>query len=103
MNPTAMLECRMANLAKAQETRLAMAAVKRQIREGELSIPEAIILPCVSSMLLSRLLLVQHGWGPRRVVRLFRELERVGVPVSQTRRIGDLSGLQREALRRVLR
>ena len=82
-------------LQKANQIRLARAEVKRRVTAGELSAAE-VVLECpleVESMAVMDLLMSQHRWGRQRC-RKFLAL----VPLTESKRIGDMTDRQRRAL-----
>jgi hypothetical protein len=92
----------MTALAHANEIRLARAQAKRDIKAGELSIPEALEMDCVQSMTLFALLQAQMSWGSAGTyrsegIKAKRLLSVLGI--SQSRIVRDLTERQREALR----
>jgi hypothetical protein len=56
-------------LARANRTRLGIAAVRAAVRAHELSIEAALLDPRARSMGVARLLIAQYGWGDDRVAR----------------------------------
>jgi hypothetical protein len=87
-------------LERANRVRLARAAMKREIAEGELSVSE-VVTECpwqAHSMSVSDLLMSQKRWGRARCRRL---LQSVGVP--ENKQLGTLTDRQRTALIATLR
>jgi len=83
----------MAALGRANEIRVARSEVKRAIREGRLSIAQALDEECVASMTVEALLCSQRRWGPARALRVLRALG-----VSPTRCVGELTNRERRVL-----
>lgn len=77
-------------LAKANEIRLRMSAVKRQVRAGEMSVEDAMGKECVASMRLGDLLTAQRWWGPRVTPKFLSPL---GLSANKT--VGALTPRQR--------
>lgn len=86
---------RHAALARANEIRIARAALKRQIAAGDRTIAE-VIAACPAeahSMPVAELIGAQHRWGETRTLRLLRRAE-----LSETKPLGHLTPRQRRAL-----
>lgn len=81
-------------LAAANETRLARAAVKRDMRSGSVSAADALDLPCVQSMRVLDLLAAQYRWGPARARQVLRR-----AMCSDALLVGALTDRQRAELR----
>lgn len=84
-------------LARANEVRLHQSNVKRKVRDGDLSIEEALEDPGIGSMAIADLLRAQRRWGYGRVRQLLRRVE-----ISENRRIDALTPRQVELIVRVL-
>lgn len=80
----------MTALARANEVRLAAAAVKRQVAAGTLTIGEALEHPDAGSLVVMDLLVAQHRWGGSKAARLMAEAR-----ISQVRRVRELTARQR--------
>jgi hypothetical protein len=82
-------------LQRANEVRLARAALKREVAEGKISAAEVILSPAseIQGMTVSELLLSQRRWGDTRC-RTFLAT----VPLSQTKTVGSMTDRQRHAL-----
>lgn len=87
-------ECRMSNLARANEIRFGRADAKRAINRGEMTVVDAMALECCQSCLVWDLLTAQRRWGPMKAVKAM-SLARIG----QFRTVEDCTERQREALR----
>lgn len=86
-------------LARANEVRLARAAIKRQVASGEVSVRE-VILECpweVASMPVAELLMSQRRWGENRCRRVLQ-----AVPVPEHKPIGAMTERQRRSLAHIL-
>ncbi|MBF6621273.1 MAG: hypothetical protein ITG02_13725 [Patulibacter sp.] len=86
---------RNAALARANEIRIARAALKREIAAGE-RLPAEVIAECPAeahSMPVAELIGAQHRWGEARTLRLLRRAE-----LSETKPLGHLTPRQRRAL-----
>ena len=83
-------------LELANRIRLARAQVKRDLRDGTLSLAEALELECVRSMPLVALLSSQYRWGRARALRVVRE-----VGCSENQRVGNLTVRQRAIVLRL--
>jgi hypothetical protein len=84
---------------RANEVRLARAALKRRVAEGRTTVEE-VILACpweAASMTIAELLLSQRRWGATRCSRF---LMSIGIP--ETKTIGSLSDRHRRALSAML-
>ncbi len=82
-------------LARANEVRLARAAIKRRVASGEVSVRE-VILECpweVASMPVAELLMSQRRWGENRCRRVLQ-----AVPVPEHKPIGAMTERQRQSL-----
>lgn len=85
-------------LAEANRVRLARAALKREVAAGQNS-AAAVILECpwqTETMTLTELLSSQRRWGKTRTRKFLTEL--VHLNLSENKRIGTLTGRQRELL-----
>jgi hypothetical protein len=86
-------------LAQANRVRLARADLKRQVADGEISVPE-VVLTCpweAESMAIADLLMSQHRWGRTRCRRFL-----ASIPMSETKTIGSMTDRQRHALAAML-
>lgn len=85
-------------LDRANEIRIARAALKRRIYRGEVSLAELLattrLIPeSLETLTVSDLLRVQRRWGPKRTARFLNDLE-----ISGKRLVGDLTVDQRRAI-----
>jgi hypothetical protein len=82
-------------LARANEVRLARAAIKRRVLAGELSAAEVVCeVPwAAETMTVADLLLSQRRWGQTRVRRLLSS-----IPISETKTIASMTDRQRGAV-----
>lgn len=82
-------------LARANEVRLARAALKREIAAGEVSVAEVLdeIPPETESMSLMELLTSQRSWGRTRARKFL-----VGLMLPENKRLGSLTLRQRAML-----
>lgn len=87
-------------LERANRVRLARAALKRRVAEGEAAAAEVILDGPweAESMTVSELVMSQHRWGRTRCKRLL-----AAVPVPENKTIGSLTDRQRGALAERLR
>ena len=86
-------------LARANEVRLARAALKRQIAAGQRDVI-AVVLNCpweAESMNVSELLCSQRRWGRARSRKLIQSAQ-----LTETKRLGTLTERQRGILARAL-
>lgn len=88
-------------LERANEVRLGRARIKREIREGRLSVGDALDFDCVGGMRVFDLLQAQKRWGSAgpagsQGVKAKRLLGEVGVSLYRT--VGALTPRQRAAL-----
>jgi hypothetical protein len=91
----------MTALERANEVRLARSAVKHALRDGAMSVEEALEHPAVQTLEIGRLLEAQRRWGPARVASLLRYLrDGVSPPViaSRLRRVENFSERERAAI-----
>ncbi len=82
-------------LRRANEVRLARAALKRGVAEGRTTVG-AVILACpweAASMTIAELLLSQRRWGATRCTRFLAE-----IGITETKTIGSMTERQRRAL-----
>jgi len=82
-------------LERANEVRLARAALKRSVTEGGTTVG-TIILACpwqASSMPIAELLLSQRRWGATRSSRFLADLG-----ITETKTVGSLTDRQRQML-----
>lgn len=83
----------MVALARANEIRIARAALKRQIASGEATVAEFITQPLdpqFEGMAINELLCAQHRWGVDRAANMLQRLH-----IGETRRLGLLTERQR--------
>ncbi|MDX6678775.1 MAG: hypothetical protein QOE31_2827 [Solirubrobacteraceae bacterium] len=86
-------------LRRANEVRLARAALKRTVAEGGTTVG-AVILACpweAASMTIAELLLSQRRWGATRCSRLLGDLGMI-----ETKTVGSMTERQRRELATVL-
>ena len=82
-------------LNRANEVRLARAALKRSVAEGRMTVG-AVVLSCpweAASMTIAELLLCQRRWGATRCGRLLAVLG-----VTETKTVGSMTERQRREL-----
>jgi hypothetical protein len=82
-------------LRRANEVRLARAALKRRVAEGRTTVG-AVILACpweAASMTIAELLLSQRRWGATRCTRFLAE-----TGMTETKTVGSMTERQRRAL-----
>jgi hypothetical protein len=82
-------------LQRANEVRLARAALKRRVASGEVSAAN-VILACpaeVEGMAVSDLLMSQRRWGRTRCRKFLAT-----IPISENKQIGTLTDRQRRAV-----
>ena len=82
-------------LQRANEVRLARAALKRRVAEGRTTVG-AVVLACpweASSMPIAELLLSQRRWGATRCSRFLADLG-----MTETKTVGSLTDRQRRML-----
>jgi hypothetical protein len=86
-------------LARANEVRLARAALKRRIAKGDLSVSDVVLgSPWeAESMTISDLLTSQRRWGTTRCRKLLQ-----CVPMSENKTVGSMTERQRRALAELL-
>lgn len=99
MNP----QCLVA-LEKANRSRLAGAEIRREIRQGLISVTAALYDERAGSLTVMHLLGAQHGWGPFRVRRLM-ECVAWGLndfAIRETKRVRELTERQRAELAHAL-
>jgi hypothetical protein len=82
-------------LARANQVRLARAALKRAIARGELAVADVVddVPAEAETMTVFDLLASQRRWGDTRCKRLLRT-----IPISETKAVGTLTDRQRDAL-----
>jgi hypothetical protein len=87
-------------LARANEVRLARAALKRAIARGEVDVADVVcdVPDEAATMTVYDLLASQRRWGDTRCRRLLRT-----IPISETKVVGTLTDRQRGALAEALR
>lgn len=86
---------RMRALRRANEVRLARAALKRRVRDGELSVTE-VVLRCpweTDTMTVAELLSTQHGWGSEGARKLLAQVQ-----MSEAKTVGSMTARQRRVL-----
>jgi hypothetical protein len=90
---------RLQALQRANQVRIARAAVKQLIAAGEMSVIEAIVSesPEIERMAVIELLLSQRSWGYARCRGLLRE-----VPLSESKTVGSMTERQRTVLSALL-
>ncbi len=91
---------RMQALQRANEVRVARAALKRRVGRGETSVAEAILSGAseIQSMAVIELLLSQRSWGRSRCYRVL-----MAIPLSENKPIGSLTERQQRVLLATLR
>lgn len=91
---------RMQALQRANEVRVARAALKRRVGRGETSVVEAILSGAseIQSMAVIELLLSQRSWGRARCYGVL-----MAIPLSENKPIGSLTDRQRRVLVATLR
>ena len=98
MNASARTDCgpqHLKALQRANEVRLARAALKRRIASGEDTAAE-VILACpaeVEGMTVSDLLMSQRRWGRTRCRKFLAT-----IPLSESKQIGTLTDRQKQAV-----
>ena len=80
-------------LAAANKVRIDRAELRADLKHKRITLRAALDDPRAQGMTVSRLLASQHRWGAHRARQAC-----LGVPVSENRLVGDLTGRQREAL-----
>ena len=83
----------LAALDRANEIRLARAQLKRQLKDGSLTLSEALDEPSMQSMTLFKLLRCIPRWGHKRSINFCAR-----IPISPYRKISELTERQRAAL-----
>jgi hypothetical protein len=86
-------------LARANEVRLARAAVKHLIATGKVSVTEVIVsdASAIEKMAVIELLLSQRSWGYARCRGLL-----MAVPLPETKTVGSMTVRQRDLLAALL-
>lgn len=86
-------------LQRANEVRLARAALKRRVASGDISVAEVVLtVPWeAESMTISDLLTAQRRWGHTRCRRFLQ-----GIPMSETKTVGSMTDRQRHAIAAML-
>jgi hypothetical protein len=86
-------------LERANAVRLARAELKRRVACGELGVAEVIMgeLWEADSMTVADLLMSQRRWGYTRCRRFLQE-----IPMSETKRVGEMTDRQRRAVAQLL-
>ncbi len=82
-------------LARANQVRLARAALKRRIASGEIAVADVVLGPHweAESMTVADLLTSQRRWGNTRCRKVLQSLG-----MSETKTIGSMTDRQRRAL-----
>lgn len=80
-------------LERANIARLAHAALKRELKEGCTTFPQALIDPRAETMTVFALLMAQRRWGRQRSLKFLRS-----VVVGETKYVGDLTERQMRRL-----
>lgn len=91
----------MVALAKANEIRLARAGLKREIREGTLSLADALEREYLQTMTVGSLLCAQHRWADVRARKALAEaanLLGLPFPLRENMRVCFLTDRQKRAL-----
>lgn len=88
----------MSALDRANEIRLARAAIKRAINAGTLSVADALAKDCVREMKVYALLMAQRRVGRSKTLMLLKPLG-----IGEHRHVSSLSPRQRDALVSMLR
>ena len=90
----------MAALAKANEIRIKRAAIKKDLKTGDLSIIDLLKNPPpeIENVALFDLLMCLRRWGRMRTLNLLTSL-----PISEDKRIGALTDRQKKQLIRLLK
>jgi hypothetical protein len=90
---------RLQALRRANEVRIARAAVKHRIAAGRMSVMEAIVSdsPEIARMAVIELLLSQRSWGYARCRGVL-----MAVPMSETKTVASLTARQRSLLAALL-
>jgi hypothetical protein len=86
-------------LQRANEVRLARAALKHRVADGKINAAEVILNPPseIQGMTVGDLLLSQRHWGHTRCRTLL-----TAVPLSETKTVGSMTDRQRHALAAML-
>lgn len=86
-------------LARANEVRLARAALKRRVSDGEISVADVILsTPSeAETMPVLDLLMSQRRWGLTRCRRFLQ-----CIPMSESKTVGSMTDRQRQAMARML-
>lgn len=101
---TAVIPQHLKALRRANRVRLGLAAVKAEVAAGDLTVAEALEDPRAVSLQLDELLMCQRRWGRARARRAILAASSAGgliVPLSENRRVGDLTPRQRERIAEV--
>jgi hypothetical protein len=82
-------------LAKANRVYRDRAILKRAVSSGDTTVAAVVMSnpPEAAGMTVYKLLIVQRGWGPDKVGRFLRS-----VPLSESRRVGELTDRERGRL-----
>lgn len=80
-------------LAKANAVRLERGKLKKAIRDGQLSLEDALNHPALATYGVFNVLHAQHRWGRDRTLRALR-----GAQISESRRVGTLTERERTHL-----
>ena len=84
-------------LAIANTIRLGRSKLRKRVKAGELTVPEAADHPHAASATVYEVLKWQHKWGHARAARLLRQ-----VAIPESKRCDSLSTRQRQALEEAL-
>jgi hypothetical protein len=80
-------------LAIANETRIGMSAVSKEVFAGQLSVSQALTDERAQPMEIGTLLRAQWRWGPVKTAKFLHALQ-----VGEHRRVRELTSRQRECL-----
>jgi hypothetical protein len=95
---------RLVALEKANRTRLAIAGLKRDLREGSVTLADAFEHWSAQKMLVFDLLRAQRRWGDHRSRHALHHAavllsgNRFSPPISETKQVGLLTDRQKRAL-----
>lgn len=84
-------------LALANRIRLARAAVKADLRNGEITFAHALDAPCTANMPIAELMMAARRFGRSRTFKTLTRLQ-----ISEHRRVRDLTPRQRRLLTSVV-
>jgi hypothetical protein len=90
-----MSQQQMEALAKANRVYRDRAILKRAVSSGDTTVAAVVMSnpPEAAGMTVYKLLIAQHRWGTDRVGRFLRS-----VPLSESRRVGELTDRERDRL-----